>query len=566
MAVATPPPPTTSAGPAPAVQLPPRHHDTGVRSRRLESLAVFAISALAFGALGYWVVCVLHVVPFDALDRLTRAMMVWHNDPPKLAAIGFAFPPLVTVVLLPFVVVTAMGSSLIAIPVCSAVFGGVTIAAVNRILARAGMGAMRFAVLALVATNPLVAFAASTGAGDIVGIAFVTIAMGALVAWYATVDTRYLVSGGLAFAFAAVAGYDFVGWLALGALVVGVTLMRHRADEGEIEGSLIMFLVPGVFVLALWALFNALVIGNPIAWLTDSATTTVNAASSSAVDTDLVGAVEQTLHLVAAGAPIMFAVLPALAVCAVVQRNELAAWLTVFGVLTIATPAALALIRDDASEVGLHEALPILVVALVGLAWLHQSLPRARTLVAALGALGLLVSIPITWQALDTYPYQSMHQAFHRAISTGEDQEGTRSRGGLEVGVLSERAMAEFLTTDGRRTLTDNARTFGVIALSGRPGQFLDRADVGDDAWREAAMRPPADVRYFLFAKDTADDALRELYPEAADGDDPRFLTVFDTPRYRLVAVPAGLGRTSRISAVRAGETSTTTPTTPEAP
>ncbi|UUY06042.1 hypothetical protein LRS13_11160 [Svornostia abyssi] len=536
-------------------------------ARRLEGLAVFTVFTLLFGALGYWVVCVLHVVPFEALDRLTRATMVWHNDPPKLAAIGFAFPPLITVVLLPFVLVGSMGSSLVALPVCSAIFGGITMVALHRVLARAEVGPARFLLLLLIAANPLIAFAAATGGGDIVGIALITVAMGALVAWYATVDTRYLVSGGLAFAMACVASYHFIGWLLLGAGVVGVTLMRHRADEGEIEGSLVMFLTPGVFVLALWALFNAIVIGDPLSWLTDSATTTVNAASSSAISTDVAGVAEQTFRLVLAGAPIALVVLPALVACAVLQRNELAAWLALFGAFAVVTPAVLALTRDDVSQIALREALPILVVALVGIAWLHQSLPGARTLVAALAGIGLLVSIPITWNALDTYRYQSMEQAFHRAISTGEDQEGTRSRGGLEVGVLSERAMAEFLKTDGRRTLADNAQTFGVIALTGDPRQFLDRADAGDDRWRAAAARPPADVRYFLFAKNAPSDELRRLYPQAARGNDPRFLTVFDTPRYRLVAVPAGLGRTSRIAAVRAGETSAR-PTTrsPEGP
>ena len=61
------------------------------RSRR--SL-IFLVFAVGFALLGYKVVVDQHVVVFDALDRLTRAFMVWHNDPPKLAAIGFALPPI----------------------------------------------------------------------------------------------------------------------------------------------------------------------------------------------------------------------------------------------------------------------------------------------------------------------------------------------------------------------------------------------------------------------------------------------------------------------------------------
>lgn len=569
-AVATPPagtkPVADSAEPdeLAIVQLPPRHTDEGARGRRIESLAIFTVFALAFGALGYWVVCTLHVVPFDALDRLTRGLMVWHNDPPKLAAIGFAFPPLTTVVLLPFVVVPSVASSLVALPVCSAIFGGITMVGLNRAFARAELGRIRYALLVLIAVNPIVAFAAASGGGDIVGIAFATIAVAALVSWYATVDTRFLVSGGMAFALASVASYGFIVWFVLGAALVGVTLSRHRAADDEIEGSLILFLAPGVFVIALWVLFNVAVVGEPVFWLTDAASTTVNAASSGAVTADITGVLQQTGELVLTGAPLALLVLPALIVCAVAQRNELAAWLAFFLVVSIAMPAALALGQNDLTQIDLADALPILLLSIIGILWLFQSLPQARTLVLALGGLGLLLSIPITWQAMHDYQYQSMEQAFVRAVETGDDQEGTFSRGGLEVGILSERAMAEYLDQDRGRVLTDNAQTFGVIGLTGRPSQFLDRADGGDDAWRRAAARPPRDIKYFLFAKNARGDELRAMYPRAARGEDPRFLTVFDTPRYRLVAVPTDLGR---VDAVRAGDlpasTSTPTPATP---
>lgn len=534
---------TPVGGDAHPVQHPPRHGDEGVRGLRLESFLVFLVAAIAFGALGYWVVTDLHVIAFDALDRMTRALMVWHNDPPKLATVGFAHAPLITVALLPFTVVPSMASSLIALVLCSAIFGGLFVAGVHRALRRGGIGRVRYLLVVLLIVNPLVAFSASTGSGAIVGAAVATIALAALVGWYATVDARYLVTGGLAFGAAVVADYAFIAWLLLAALVIGVSLGRHRAEDEEIEGSLIMFLTPAIFVLALWTFFNGIVTGDPIGWLSVQSDTTINAASSGAVATDLVGALTQVLELVATVAPLALLVLPALIAVAVAQRNALAAWLAVFLLVAVATPVIVATDQSDLTQITLERALPILALSLIGAAWLHQSLPQARVVVVAFTALGLLVSVPLGWRALDDYPYQSMAQAFQRAISTGEDQEGTRSRGGLEVGVISERAMAEFLTRDRSRVLTDNARTFGVIALTGRPEQFLDRADIGDAAWQEAAARPPENVRYFLFSKSSAPDELRRRYPAAASGEDPRFLTVYDTPRYRLVAVPAGLGR-----------------------
>jgi hypothetical protein len=292
-------------------------------------------------------------------------------------------------------------------------------------------------------------------------------------------------------------------------------------------------------------LFNVTVMHEPFAWLVNRTTTTVNASSSSAVPEDVLHHLLGAVQLLAAGSPLTFVVLPTLLLCAVLQRNELAARLSLFLALAIGIPLIEALVRDDASRLALHDALPIFALTVVGIAWLYHSFAAARGTVLALAVAGLAISIPITWHGLDQHRYQSMEQAFHRAVSTGDDQEGTLSRGGLQVGVLSERAMAEFLLEHPGRVLTDNAQTFGVIALTGRPSMFLDRADDGDESWGRAARRPPAGVRYFLFAKNAPADRLRGLYPRAARGQDARLTTVFDTPRYRLVAVPRGFGRVS---------------------
>lgn len=547
MTVAPPPAPLTKRSdasprvdqplpPTESVQRPPRHQDRHTRRRRLESLAIFLIFGGAFFALGYWVVTQLHVIPFDALDRVTRAMMVWHNDPPKLAAIGAAFPPLTTVALLPFVLLSSVGASLVAVPLSAALFGGLAMVWLNRVLQRATVHAvLRYLTLILIAANPIVAFAASTG-GDLIGVVFMTIAMASLVAWFATVDTRFLVSGGMAWALACLADYTFLPWALVAAGMVAITLGRHRAGDDEIEGSLILFLLPAAISIALWVMFNWVVFNDPTGWLFGDADTTVNAASSGAIDAAFVDVAQQTFELLLAAAPISLIALPALIACAIWQRNEMAAWLAAFLVVAIATPALRAMERGDLAALTLQDALPVLIISVIAVAWLYHSMEHLRPVVLGVTILALAASIPLAWRALDEYPYQSMEQAFHRAISTGEDQEGTLSRGGLEVGVLSERAMAEFLLRQDGRVLTDNAQTFGVIALTGKPQMFLDRADEGDAAWRGAVGQLPDEIDYLLFATNAGGDELRRAYPEAAAGTDPRFATVFDTPRYRLVA------------------------------
>ena len=87
-----------------------------------ETIGIFVLFAIAFGFFGYKVVVEQHVIVFDALDRLSRALMVWHNDPPKLAAIGFTLPPLGTLALVPFALFRDLVSSGLALPISSAIF------------------------------------------------------------------------------------------------------------------------------------------------------------------------------------------------------------------------------------------------------------------------------------------------------------------------------------------------------------------------------------------------------------------------------------------------------------
>jgi hypothetical protein len=130
---------------------------------RFETIAIFLIFSIAFGFFGYKVVVEQHVIVFDALDRLSRALMVWHNDPPKLAAIGFTLPPIGTLALVPFALFRSLVESGIALPLSSAIFAAGGLAFIDRMFAAAQMGFLRFAIVLLVAVNPMFAFYAVNG-------------------------------------------------------------------------------------------------------------------------------------------------------------------------------------------------------------------------------------------------------------------------------------------------------------------------------------------------------------------------------------------------------------------
>jgi hypothetical protein len=549
MSVAAPPVSALAVSePKRRVQKPVRF-GVASRGRRLETLVVFCVFAGGFGVLGYWLVVSAHVVSFDSLNRLARAYLAWHNVPPKLAAIGFAQPPLQTIALLPFAVFTPLAKSLLALPLCSALFGGLTMTVVNRVLERCEFGRpLRYLTLLLVALTPTFCFYAADGGAELIALYLLAAAMSALIAWLLTLDTRYLVVAGVAFAFAGLADYSAFVWMALGAVMVAVVLSRHRARREEVEGSLITYLIPSVYAIIVWTVFSALIVGRPFGWLTGGHAAAVDTSGVSAVPVTLVHALHLTFTLAWSSAPLSLVVIPVLLGTALVKRDELAAWLAAFSLLALLGPATEALVYHDASQMQLDKGLSLLLMSVYGAAALYRSFRTLRPWIALALIAGLAGSVALVWQGMSTFPYQNLEQAFHRAVATGHSQEGTVSRGGIGVGFSSELAMAQYIDTHVRArksVLTDNSQTYAVILLTGHPGLFRTRIDHGDTPWLRAVKHPPASVRYMLVAQDARGDLIRQAYPRALTGATVGLTVAYSDPRYTLLSIsPAVNGKT----------------------
>ncbi|WP_300643865.1 hypothetical protein [Nocardioides sp.] len=512
-----------------------------IERRRWESIGVFAFFLVAWTLFGHWLVVGKHVVGFETLDRLNRALMVWHNDPPKLSALGFDYPPLATLLVTPLTLFSDLARNLAIVPLTSAVFAAFTMVVLNTMMRRAGVLApLRLSLLVALGANPLVALYAAGGGRQFIWLCFVVAALGALVAWYVTADIRFVMIAGLAFSVAALAGYSSLLWFVVGAVMVGAILARLGADGTEVEGTTVGFASPTVYVIALWTAFNLLLLGNPFAWITDSS----DALGGASVEQfSLVGLAQWTGALVLHGAPLAIVVLPALLFVGLSRGNTLALWLAVVLAVTVLAPAGAVVLHLTDSPMVMRNALPILLVSVIGAIWLARSAGSSATLVSALVVVGLLVSIPWTFQGMKTYKYQNLESTFAAAVSTGQSQEGARTLSGQAVGIVDEQAMAAWIRDNVTRQgsiLTDNAQTYAVMLFTGRPDLFFDRVDRSDGPWLEAARNPVEHVDYLLLSTDTSRDLLSQVYPVAAEGRDPALTTIYTTSRYTLVAVPAG--------------------------
>jgi len=545
MAVAAPP-----AGPAHRAHTSgtplddrPYRPEVAIPGARM-GLLMFLVFGAFYFFVGYKVTIDDHVVVFDALNRLSNAYLVWWNDPPKLAAIGFLFPPLTTFVFLPLTVVKPVATSLVALPLCTAIFAAAGIVWLDRTLARCEMPLMfRLPLIIVFGINPMWVFYAGNGMSEAVYLAMLAFCLYGFISWYETTEPRFLIAAGFGFALLVVTRYAFIVWALLVALLIGVALVRRRASRVEVEGSVIAFCAPVVYALALWILFNALIVGEPFGWLSDQTSTqAVNATGidvSGALGFDEVS--RRLLELNVAVFPLAFAVVPALVIAFLGQRNDMALWLASFIVLGIVIMGVHALISQNEGLLTLRDSMPMALTSLVGAAWVYRSYAGFRLVVWGVTLVLLIVNLFTAWQGMKDYPFQSLEQAFTRAIATGDSQEGTSSRGGFNVGIDPEAQMAQYIKDHihtKNSILTDNAQTFGVILLNGQPQVFFDRIDKGDAKWNSVLNDPYGKVRYLLAAYNPrSGDLITRHYPGLNAGTVPGTTVVYRTQRYVLVRV-----------------------------
>jgi hypothetical protein len=310
-----------------------------------------------------------------------------------------------------------------------------------------------------------------------------------------------------------------------------------------VEGTAIVFAAPVCYGLALWALFNGLIVGAPLDWITERggspAINSDQVVQSAGASLELV--LNRLTEIVSGTAPLAFAVLPLLMLISFSRRDEAATWLAGMVALSMLVVGADALLSDRIGVLLLRDGLTVSVTAFIGAAWIYRNANGARLPVWLVTMALVGAALPLAWDRMQTYPYQSQEQAFVRALETGDDQEGTSSIGGFEVGIAPELRMASFVNrsvSGEHEILTDNAQSHSVILLSGRPQLFFDRVQRGDSTWNAVSERPHGRVSYMLIASQAEQDLLRQRYPNAAVGTDPGFPVVYRTARYVLVRVP----------------------------
>ncbi len=318
---------------APERRLRQKSRKRAPSGRALESSGVWALFAAIYFLIGYRTVVDLNLVNFDSLSRMAHAYFVWYNDPPKLAAIGFVWPPVQTIMYLPFVLIKPLATSLAAMPAMSAAFMAATMVVINLGFRAAQMRwFLRWPLLLAFGLNPMIVYYGANGMAEAVYLFFLTFAVYFLIRWRQTHHNHLLAFVGFGIALSMLSRYEivpFAALLAAGLTLVILTTWGKRERARSLESGLVLYLAPVIYFGMAWLFFNWLILGDPLYFLAFGATTADVATSQqdvAGVAARDLGTTDVAVYLTKLNLalfPLTVAMVPALIVTAIMRRSPL---------------------------------------------------------------------------------------------------------------------------------------------------------------------------------------------------------------------------------------------------
>ncbi|HET9692728.1 MAG TPA: hypothetical protein VFP61_16395 [Acidimicrobiales bacterium] len=257
---------------------------------------VVSLLATAGALVGGWVLDVrYHTIQDDGLSRLANAYYVLHSRDHHLAAIGFVWNPLPSLLDLPItlfsgVAHTVLISDAYGAAIVSAAAFGVATWQLHGFLAELGArGPWRLGLLACFCLHPLVAIYAANGMSEMLLIACLLATARHLARWSATDRTGSLVAAGLAVGLAYLARPEgalaAAGATAAVAVVsfgrgrrTGFRLARQRALADSV-----VFVAPFVLALVVWLATSWIITGHPLEYVSSSDGNSVQVKEAGAV-------------------------------------------------------------------------------------------------------------------------------------------------------------------------------------------------------------------------------------------------------------------------------------------
>jgi hypothetical protein len=240
-------------------------------ARLTERGLVFWVSLIGYIAVAVGLVLGAHNIVGDAWSRVGNAYYVLYSRDPHLAAIGFVWNPLPSLLTMPLLPLKAIFPALVEMGFAACIVSCVSMAAavgqIHGCLTDLRLGRrVRVALVVLFAVHPMTILYAANGMSEGLFLLFLLYAIRQLMRWVASPDVGSLVRAGAALALAYLTRYEAVAAaMAAIALVAAVSLARSERSvrrANALADALIVGL-PFAAAFSVWAVMSWILVGSP---------------------------------------------------------------------------------------------------------------------------------------------------------------------------------------------------------------------------------------------------------------------------------------------------------------
>lgn len=474
-----------------------------------ENLIILIILFVCYLIGGYYLRYFKGYLPLDALSRMVSAWLVTHGTVPKLASIGFIWPPLPTLFLIPLTWIPPLYHSWMVIVVVSAFFMAFTSVMIAQIAGLCGIAAWTRRILVILfAVNPVIIIYAINGMSESILMAAFLVACYWLIRFWKTKRNALLIFSAGFFGLLPLIRYEFVLISAWSGLLILLLLWERRhAFTSEkfgqfLEGNLLAYGSLLIYPFFLWLIANWFIMGNPLYFMINNRSNASVAEvqlSDYRIITTPLNSLLITLWAWVGTYPLELIASTLLIVLGLRKRSGFLVGLGLMPALIPFLQFFLLLTRSNVPLLRYYVmVIPLgflsCIVLLNALADMNLQIKWHRTASSLIVIfLAILSNIRSVIQ-LNTYPYQNVTAATWNLVSnqaTQEDAGMTRINQAIEISQL----LSDSLPKDSKVLIDTFGSGFAFLIGAKSHEMFMDYSDPDYDA---ALLDPQSYVDYIL--------------------------------------------------------------------
>lgn len=472
------------------------------RERIITGLILFTIFMVG----GWYIRFHRGYLPGDAISRLVSAWLVSHGTVSTLASIGFIWPPIPTMLLIPLALIPSLFQNWMAVVIVSAIAVAFAAVMVGEIASTCGISKWwRRIFVLLFSFNPLVIIFAINGMSEALLMATLLFACYWLIRYWQTRRNTHLIFSAGVFSLLPLIRYEFALISAWSGIIILVLLWEKRGQMTRekfiqyFEGNLLAYSSLAIYPFFIWMISNWFIMGNPLYFMSNTRSN-ANVAEFQLTDYRIITTPLNSLKIIFDG---WFWTFPLASIASLglillgIQKKS--RFLVSFGLMPLIVPALQFFLLINRSNVPLLRyfvmVIPLgLVAAIVFYSAISNSkkLPKwKKKITMILIVVVLVVSTGLSVKQLNEYPYQTFDGATWRAISGQSDVRDKLVVEAYNIGKILVQSIPA-----GSKVLMD---TFGygyaVLLGANTHDIFMDFTDTNYDA---ALINPQAYVDYIL--------------------------------------------------------------------